>query len=361
LGRTDRSGGPLRRRLLQWFDRIHRDLPWRRTRDPYRIWLSETMLQQTRVEVVRPRYLRFLERFPDLTSLAAAPLEDVLAEWSGLGYYTRARNLHRAAGLLVREHNGVFPREPTLARKLPGVGVYTAHAVLSMAYSIPLAVVDGNVRRVVSRLKLLPIRPSRLVQEEADRLLDHERPGDWNQAVMELGAIVCSPIRPRCESCPVRTFCRAYRERRTGSFPQESSRPTRVRREIRLWIHLDRRDRIWLVKRTAAPLKGLWMIPWTDDKDRTDGFETLGFVSHAIMNHTYRCQVLLRRQPRTLRSVVLRPPGRWIDVQRIGDLPHSSLLDKALRLLRSRAIQQKRSGGPSRSARELTFQRKRRR
>src|SRR5713101_447409 len=182
-----------RKPLLAWFREFQRDLPWRRTRDPYRIWLSEIMLQQTRVAAAIPYYERFLQRFPDVHTLAAAPQEEVLRLWSGLGYYSRARNLQKAAQLIVAKHGGEFPSRLEAVIALPGIGNYTAAAILTIAFGEKHAVLDGNVARVLARLGAIrgDLRESwrwQELQESADRLLDTESPGDWNQAMMELGA-----------------------------------------------------------------------------------------------------------------------------------------------------------------------------
>ncbi|HEX7879988.1 MAG TPA: A/G-specific adenine glycosylase, partial [Candidatus Eisenbacteria bacterium] len=205
------SAGDFRRALLGWYRANGRPLPWRLDPSPWRVWISEMMLQQTTVATVLPRYESFLERFPTVTAMARAKVEDVLAAWSGLGYYTRARNLHAAAVRVVREHQGVFPKEPAVVRDLPGFGDYSTAAILSIVHGVPLAVVDGNVIRVVSRLAMLPGHAKspalrKAVQIEADRLIDVEEPGDFNQAMMELGARVCTPTSPDCDGCPVEAF-----------------------------------------------------------------------------------------------------------------------------------------------------------
>ncbi|HEX4643869.1 MAG TPA: A/G-specific adenine glycosylase, partial [Candidatus Acidoferrales bacterium] len=203
-----------RRRLLSWFSKRKRDLPWRRTRDPYRIWLSEIMLQQTRVAAVIPYYERFLEAFPDVRSLASAKTDDVLANWAGLGYYSRARNLQRAAREIAARPAADFPRDYDAALDLPGIGRYTAAAVLSIAYGAPHAALDGNVARVLARIGAVrgDLRvPSRWrkLEAAAQELLACRAPGDWNQAMMELGATLCTPRSPRCGLCPVEAWCRA--------------------------------------------------------------------------------------------------------------------------------------------------------
>ena len=215
-----------RKKLLGWFDQFQRDLPWRRTHDPYRIWLSEIMLQQTRVAAVVPYYQRFLERFPDVRSLAEASEEEVLRLWSGLGYYSRGRNLQRAAQIIVAKHRGVVPQTEREILALPGIGPYTAAAILSIAFASKQAVLDGNVARVVSRLGAIggDLRDSlrwRQLQSSADDLLDQKSPSDWNQAMMELGAMVCTPRAPQCLFCPVSGFCRARQLGLAESIPEK--------------------------------------------------------------------------------------------------------------------------------------------
>ena len=211
--RKGREITEFRKRLLNWFRQFQRDLPWRRTIDPYRIWLSEIMLQQTRVAAVTPYFERFLDRFPDVLALAEAPEEDVLRLWSGLGYYSRARNLQAAAKQIVAKHGGEFPRDPEEALELPGIGPYTVAAILSIAYGAKLAVLDGNVARVIARIEAVrgDLREGRrwqALQASADALLARQSAGDWNQAMMELGATICTPKAPQCLLCPATRFCK---------------------------------------------------------------------------------------------------------------------------------------------------------
>ncbi|MDT8441206.1 MAG: A/G-specific adenine glycosylase [Desulfuromonadales bacterium] len=201
--------------LLAWYGRHGRDLPWRGTRDPYRIWLSEIMLQQTTVAAVIPYYERFLRAFPDVTGLAAAPLTQVLELWAGLGYYSRARNLHRAAQAVVAEHDGVFPATVAALNKLPGIGRSTAGAIVSIAYDRPAPILDGNVRRVLMRLFAWQEDPrssraERQLWSWAEQLTPVERAHDYAQAIMDLGATVCTPRNPTCPLCPLRELCRAH-------------------------------------------------------------------------------------------------------------------------------------------------------
>jgi A/G-specific adenine glycosylase len=255
----------LRRALLRWYDRHRRALPWRGQRDPYRVWLSEVMLQQTRVATATPYYHAFLERFPTLASLARAREADVLTAWAGLGYYRRARQLREAARLVVREHGGRVPDEPAAFAGLPGVGRYTAGAVLSIAFDRALPALDGNVARVLSRWRALRAtlrEPSgaRTLWALAAALVPARRPGDWNQALMELGATVCTPRAPRCGGCPVARWCRAFALGRVAAFPPAAAR--RAREKVRQAVVLiERRGRMLVVRRAGALLDGLWEPP----------------------------------------------------------------------------------------------------
>ncbi len=230
------TGGELtsfRRQLLAWFRQFQRDLPWRRRKDPYAIWLSEIMLQQTRVAAVIPYYERFLARFPDVRALAEAPQEEVLRLWSGLGYYSRARNLQKAAQQIVALHSGEFPQDEESILALPGIGSYTGAAILSIAFGAKHAVLDGNVARVLARLGTIrgDLRESRRwqsLQRTAGDLLDPQSPGAWNQAMMELGAMVCTPRAPQCRVCPAAKFCRARQSGDPESFPEKRKKPEAV-------------------------------------------------------------------------------------------------------------------------------------
>ena len=223
------------------------------------------MLQQTRVAAARPYYARFLRRFPSLRALAAAPVDQVLATWSGLGYYRRARHLHAAARFVIEEHAGLVPRDPVAFGRLPGVGRYTTGAVLSIAFDLRLPVLDGNVARVLARLHAAPVsirepRDSRTLWALADSLVPMRAPGQWNQALMELGATICTPSAPRCGDCPLRRWCRAHASGRPEDFPLTSRRRAveRVRRAVAL---VENRGRMLLARRTGPLLDGLWEPP----------------------------------------------------------------------------------------------------
>ena len=246
----------LHRALGDWYARIRRDLPWRRTDDAYRIWVSEVMLQQTTVRAATPYYEAFVERFATLADLAAAREEDVLSAWSGLGYYHRARNLHRAARHVVERHAGRFPKTLEEALAVPGVGLYTASAVLSIAYGQPFPVVDGNVRRVLARLFALrgpEWRRDGAFYNLAEELLQRESPGDWNQALMELGATVCVPRNPACPACPLRAHCRAKALALVEELPEGKARRPSVDVTVAAAL-IEKDDRLLLVRREAGRL-----------------------------------------------------------------------------------------------------------
>ena len=297
-GREDRPG--LRRALLRWYRRNRRELPWRSTRDPYRVWVSEIMLQQTQVATATPYYERFVARFPTVRALARAPLDRVLAAWSGLGYYRRARHLHEAAGIVVREHAGRVPSEPRAFAALPGVGRYTAGAVLSMGFGAPLPVLDGNVARVLARLRARPLsirRPAdaRALWAMAEELLAPASPGDWNQALMELGATVCTPRAPRCDACPLRAWCRARASGRPERFPPAAPRRAveHVRRAV---VRVEHRGRVLVVRRRGALLAGLWEPPGVDLAAGEDAARALARVlaAHGVRGRLRRTRALVR-------------------------------------------------------------------
>lgn len=323
------------RALLRWYDRHRRDLPWRGIRDPYRIWLSEIMLQQTRVAAVLEHYRIFLERFPTIEGLAAAPLDAVLAAWSGLGYYRRARMLHQCAQEIVNKHGGQFPRSSASLRALPGIGRYTAAAIASIAFDEPVAVVDGNVERVIERLARRELGQAEIWQQ-AQSLLNPSRPGDFNQAVMELGAAVCLPRQPQCANCPVRRWCmtqaRADRERVTAGEHRKpllnqrsaSGHGRQLKREV--WCTLDQRDgHIRLVQRAAewSLMPGMWELPQESQKPRlSPGLVPWRTFRHSITVTDYTVHVLRRRSA---------AKGKWIEISEIPRLPITGLTRKILR------------------------------
>lgn len=252
--------------LLSWFDVNQRPMPWRESRNPYRVWVSEVMLQQTQVGTVIPYFERFMARFPTVLQLALAPQDDVLKHWEGLGYYSRARNLQATAKILVREHEGVFPRDYAKIRALPGIGDYTAGAIASIAFNQPRPAVDGNVFRVLARLFLMDddiMRPSSRprFEELARRLIPEGEAGRFNQALMELGATRCTPSHPRCDACPVAASCRVRETGRWSEFPFKTKKASP--RDIAFAVAVvEARGRYLLVRRpNKGLLGGLWEFP----------------------------------------------------------------------------------------------------
>ncbi len=271
---TETRTGKLQQGLLNWFRAAQRDLPWRRTKDPYSVWISEIMCQQTQVATVIPYWERFLARFPDVKSLAAAPVDDVLALWSGLGYYARARNLHRAGQAVVERHAGIFPADIVALQALPGFGPYTAGAVGSIALGLDAPIVDGNVARVLCRVEGWELGSEAARErawEAAPALIPKGHAGDWNQALMELGATVCVPAAPKCDECPVRPVCAAARRGDPERYPLPKIRRTRkLMRFAALAVRDD--NGIVLIQRAGKGLfGGLWELPSTELDPTAEG------------------------------------------------------------------------------------------
>lgn len=359
---TRAQSASLRRRLLAWYDAHQRSLPWRVDRDPYRVWISEAMLQQTRVETVIPYYARFLARFPNLAALAAAPVEDVLAAWSGLGYYSRARTLHSAAHSIVREYGGRVPDDRERLLALPGIGPYTAGAILSIAFDRPEPLIDGNVARVFSRLFELADEASspRLARELWSRATELVaacgRAGDWNQALMELGALVCTPRDPLCTVCPLASACGARRTDRVSELPWPKARRRTIGVELAILV-VQQRGRLLVEQRPATGrMAGLWQLPTIEvvpsAPGTTDGKSLLfparwpsaidqrgrkvpalragtaiGAVSHTITHHRIRATV----HSGTLAARRIAPPFVWLPVDEVGALPLTGMARKVLR------------------------------
>jgi len=343
---------PVRAGLLGWYDREKRELPWRRTRDPYAIWLSEVMLQQTQVATVIPYWERFLQRFPTVEALASAPLPDVLAAWRGLGYYSRARNLHLAAQEVVTRFGGRLPSTAAGLLTLPGFGRYTAGAVASIAFGESAPLVDGNVARVLSRLFEVEGSPGDRVREArlwalAAALVPGERPGDFNQALMEHGATVCRPENPLCLLCSVREQCLAYRHGRVDELPPAKVRaaPKRMTLAVAVWSH---EGRLLLARRAEKGLfGGLWELPAAEVDDDTPAPESAARLSQALGApvHVEAALGTVRRQltHRTLSLRLLRVSGttrpthapafqelRWCTPQDASSLGMSTAMHKAL-------------------------------
>ena len=303
-----------RKSLLAWYAENQRDLPWRRTRDSYRVWLSEIMLQQTRVAAVLDHYARFLQRFPTIEKLAAAREASVLAVWSGLGYYRRARMLHAAARKVVSDLGGRIPSTVEGLQALPGVGRYTAAAIASIAFDQPAAVVDGNVQRVLQRLTGREIAGPRL-WAVAEELLSRKRPGDFNQAMMELGATVCLPGEPLCQDCPVAQSCRTR-----GKGSRRHSKPRQQKREICYALNC-RNGSVFLVKRptNASLMANMWELPEIAALPSAPELK----LRHSITVTDFVVHVARADTPGI--------SGRWVANSRLSRLPLTGLARKILR------------------------------
>jgi A/G-specific adenine glycosylase len=335
---TSREAKAIRRQLLRWYDLHRRDLPWRKTANAYRIWISEVMLQQTRVQTVIPYYAEFLRRFPDVRRLAKGSERELLACWSGLGYYPRARNLREAARLIVKEHGGRFPRDWEAALALPGVGNYTAAAVLSIAYGSALPVVDGNAVRVLSRVFAVGEDPksatgSKEILRIAANLLSARRPGDFNQAVMELGATICHPRKPECRRCPIRSNCCAHLRDEVARYPLRRPKRAAVLRRYVTAVARDKDGRVLLVRRPSnhKPLGGFWELPmWERGEEApSPGLvleRHLGNVRHTITGT--RLEIAAYRA--SVRGKVRG--SKWLPVPQLSRFPVTTVSRKALAL-----------------------------
>lgn len=312
--------------LIDWYRGVRRDLPWRKDRDPYRIWISEVMLQQTTVVTVIPYYERFMKRFPNLSTLAKAPVEDVLENWAGLGYYSRARNLHKSAQAL--QEQGGFPRTTEELLQLPGFGPYTARAVASLAFDEKTGVLDGNVIRILSRrfgLDLEWWKPQgrQTLQELADQLAQVDHPADLNQGMMELGATICTPKSPACLMCPWTKTCIARKEDKIAELPRK--RPRRSR-EVWVWkpVVVKKGSRVLLVPNTYAPfLKGHWICPGTVEqkKKAPSEFDYRGAVTH------HDIFVSVQRAPKWSGK---NGEEKWVELSQLEREVPASLIRKAI-------------------------------
>ena len=304
-------------RLLAWYDAHARDLPWRKSRDPYRVWVSEIMLQQTRVAAVIEHYHEFLRRFPSVEALAVAREASVLAAWSGLGYYRRARMLHAAAKVVARGRQGSFPETAEEWRELPGIGRYTAAAIASIAFGEAVAVVDGNVERVLQRVAGVRVTGEELWQA-SESLLDRERPGDFNQAMMELGATVCTPRGPACLTCPILDLC-ATRGEMAGGEKAAKQKKQKIHCALNV-----RHGTVFLVQRPrdARLMAGMWELP--EIQPPPDRAKPEFIVRHSITVTDYTVTVWRTSVPSHIKA-------SWIPVQRVSRVALTGLTRKILR------------------------------
>lgn len=346
----DRASTPSADRLLAWYDRHRRRMPWRalpgEVADPYRVWLSEVMLQQTTVATVGSYFRRFVERWPTVRHLADAPADEVMSAWAGLGYYARARNLHACAKAVADEHDGVFPDTEAGLRGLPGVGAYTAAAVAAIAFDRKATVVDGNVERVMARLfavaEPLPAAKPRL-RELAASLTPDRRPGDYAQAVMDLGATVCTPRRPACLSCPWSASCRGRIAGIAGELPRKSPKTERPARRGTAFVVLSDRDELLLrLRPPRGMLGGMHEVPatpwdsktgWSADPDAHAPVADVvwialpGAVRHGFTHYDLELEVLAAR----LRHRPAVPGGLWWPLDRLDDAALPTLMAKVVR------------------------------
>jgi A/G-specific adenine glycosylase len=321
----------IRRELLAWYRAHRRDLPWRISRDPYRVWISEIMLQQTRVAAAIPYYERFLSRFPDVATLAAAPEQELLTAWAGLGYYARARNLQRAAKQIVAL--GEFPRDHDSIRALAGVGPYTAAAIASIAFNLPHAALDGNAIRVLSRLtcergNVASSVVRKKLASAADRLIVPEHPGEFNQAWMELGATICLPKEPRCDKCPIAKQCAARRAGLERELPLKIPRAQSKEVEQQILI-VEKAGSIlaWQRPKDDRRLAGFWELPEPGHLTRAKVGARIATVRHTIVNTKYAFHVHRA-------SAGVTPKGfHWLKMQNLDLFPLSTAAKKALRCL----------------------------
>jgi A/G-specific adenine glycosylase len=329
----------LRSQLLAWYARCGRDLPWRRNPDPYAIWVSEIMLQQTRVAAVVDRYQVFMARFPTLVALALAREEDVLAVWSGLGYYRRARMLQKAARFLADHSQGNVPRTSEELRLLPGIGVYTAAAIASIAFGEAVAVVDGNVERVLCRLegwaagnRAGGAALKHTIEDLAAQLVDPDRPGDFNQALMELGATVCLPRNPQCPECPLTGDCKTRGEHITSPRPRMLSREVAQALSVRTGRESGRASREVLLEQrpsTLTVMPGLWELPALLDAGVPDD-ELRMTVRHAIMQVNYYVRIRTVFEDDVEAMTAAGGERRWVPLGEADGMPLTGLARKVL-------------------------------
>lgn len=351
-----KSPAKIREPLIRWYRRNRRDLPWRRLKDPYAIWISELMLQQTQVVTVMPYYRRFIQRFPTIEKLAFAREDEVIKMWEGLGYYRRARYAHRAAQIIMHEYGGQFPDSYDTLRKLPGFGAYTTGAVLSIAFNQPYPAVDGNVLRVMARLMglLRPVQQGAVrsaIREAVNELLKNTSPSDVNQALMELGALICRPKKPLCEECPLQNHCKAFRRKMTDRIPTKKNLKTKRTEPVAVGI-IYRRNQCLIGQRSPDKiLGGLWEFPGGRIKAEESpeqacvrevreetGLKVIAreclfkkkhhYSHYAVDLHFFLCSLKTRGCPARLRK-----PWKWVDLEDLDRYAFPSSTRQAIKVL----------------------------
>lgn len=350
----------LRQSLLTWYENYGRDLPWRRSRDPYAIWISEIMLQQTQVKTVIPYYQRWLKKFPDVQSLANAEQQPVLKAWEGLGYYARARNLHKAAKQVVEQHQGQFPQQFEQVIALPGIGRTTAGGILSAAFNQPVAILDGNVKRVLARLIALPTPPKKALDSLwalSEQVLDPTQPHAFNQALMDLGATLCSRTKPNCLQCPWQLHCQAYRHNRQSELPMTETRGPLPHKRIGVAVIYDNEGRILIDRRKQEGLLGgLWEFPGgkiepnetVEDCVRREIKEELGIeitvqdrlitIDHAYTHFKVTLNVFncshVSGEPQTIECDEVK----WVTLDEIDEYPFPKANGQIIEAIKQRAL-----------------------
>jgi len=346
------------RGLLAWYDRHRRNLPWRaragETADPYHVWLSEIMLQQTTVPAVKPYYETFLRRWPAVEDLARAPLNDVLAAWAGLGYYARARNLHKCAAIVTARHGGRFPADAEALRELPGIGRYTAAAIAAIAFDRPATIVDGNVERVISRLHRIQT-PLPKAKEEiwtlAEQLTPRQRPGDYAQAIMDLGATICTPQKPACSLCPWQSGCQAFTAGDQESYPRKAPKAERPQRYgAAFWILNDQGEVALRRRPPSGLLGGMLEVPGTGWGDKALG-EAAALRKapmaaewrwcDGIVRHVFTHFALELRVATTLVGGRPLKDAEWVPVTQLGAVALPSVMQKVAKLALASAVQKR--------------------
>lgn len=328
--------------LVQWFQKEKRDLPWRKTKDPYKIWVSEVMLQQTRVDTVIPYYENFLEKFPTVEALAEAPEEFLLKQWEGLGYYSRVRNLQAGVREVVEKYDSVVPKTRDEISSLKGVGPYTAGAVLSIAYSVPEHAVDGNVMRVLSRVLLIEddialAKTKKVFEKAVMELIDVKQPSDFNQGLMELGALVCTPTSPKCLLCPVRDYCGAFAEGKTTDLPIKTKKVKVKKLNYDVFVVENSEGKLLMEKRPESGLlANMWQFPMIE--------ETTDYSAVADLAENYQLELQGQEELLALKHVFSHivwnlssfhikgksSKGQWFSLEEIAEIPLPVPMQKIL-------------------------------
>ena len=336
-------------KLLEWFHNNKREMPWRNSNDPYAIWVSEIMLQQTQVDTVIPYYEKFMQRFPTIHSLASAKLEEVFNYWQGLGYYRRAENLYKGAQMVDREYDGIFPKDIELIKKIPGVGPYTAGAIASIAFHTPAPAVDGNVMRVLARQFLIEedisqVKNRKLFEQKVMELIG-EDPNSFNQALMELGALVCTPKNPSCKGCPMQNSCMAYESSSVLDYPVNLKK---VKIEMFCFkvLLIRKKDEVWMEKRPKEGLlANLWGFPILNDRDWETfkklrlSFELSEEVTHVFTHRKWRMTPVLIEWDKEA-ELLLTPfmnraeEAKFVKIKKINELPVATAFKRVMGALK---------------------------